>query len=284
MPTPSCVDTRSHLAIALAEPPGLGGPPDQRWAVQLEYDGSPFVGWQRQARGLSVQSVLEAAAARLAGGRPVASIAAGRTDAGVHASGQVAHLDLPEAVSARLTAGRLRDALNFHMKPNPVVVIRAARVDAAWSARFSAVQRSYRYRILNRAARPALAVDQVWHVRPTLDAAAMHAAAQHLVGRHDFTSFRAAACQANSPLRTLDRLDVTRDGEIVTIAAEARSFLHHQVRNMVGTLRLVGDGRWSDDAVARALQACDRACAGPTAPAGGLCLIAVGYPEDPFDA
>ena len=231
-----------------------------------------------------MQAVLEEAAARLAGGRAVASVAAGRTDAGVHASGQVAHLDLPEAVSARLDAGRLRDALNFHMKPHPVVVVQAIGVDAAWNARFSAVRRSYRYRILNRPARPALSATQVWHVKPALDARAMHEAAQHLVGRHDFTSFRAAACQANSPLRTLDRLDVSRDGEVVTIAAEARSFLHHQVRNMAGTLKLVGEGRWSGDAVARALLARDRASAGPTAPPGGLCLVAVGYPDDPFDA
>lgn len=283
MSMPSCADTGSSPAIRLAEPPEpAGDPPTRRWAVRLEYDGSRFVGWQRQADGLSVQSVLEAAAARLTDGRPVASVAAGRTDAGVHAAGQVANLDLPEAVSARLSAGRLRDALNFHMKPNPVVVTRAARVDAAWSARFSAIGRSYRYRILNRAARPALAAGQVWHVKPPLDAQIMHAAAQHLVGRHDFTSFRAAACQANSPWRTLDRLDVTRDGEIITIAAEARSFLHHQVRNMAGTLKLVGEGRWSATGVADALAARDRGRAGPTAPPGGLCLVAVLYPEDPF--
>ncbi len=288
----SCADAGSRPAIVLAEPSGPAGdppvrfegtPPSQRWAIRLEYDGTLFVGWQRQADGVSVQSVLEEAAARLTGGRPVAVVAAGRTDAGVHAAGQVANLDLPHGVSSHLSPARLRDALNFHLKPNPVVVIRAARVDAAWNARFSAIGRSYRYRILNRLARPALSVNQVWHVKPPLDARAMHAAAQHLVGRHDFTSFRATSCQARSPLRTLDRLDVSRDGEVVTIAAEARSFLHHQVRNMAGTLRLVGEGRWSADAVATALLARDRASAGPTAPPGGLCLVAVTYPEDPFE-
>ena len=291
MRRPSCADAGSRPATILAEPPAAAAdppvghredPPSQRWAIRLEYDGTPFVGWQRQASGVSVQSLLEEAAARLAGGRPVAVVAAGRTDAGVHAAGQVANLDLPHGLSQRLSPARLRDALNFHMKPNPVVVIRAARVDAAWSARFTATGRSYRYRILNRPARPGLSVDRVWHVKPPLDAEAMHAAAQHLVGRHDFTSFRAASCQARSPVRTLDRLDVSRDGEVITIAAEARSFLHHQVRNMAGTLRLVGEGRWDGDAVTTALLARDRASAGPTAPPGGLCLIAVTYPEDPF--
>ena len=256
----------------------------QRWAVRLEYDGAPFVGWQRQANGRSVQSVLERAASRLGGGDPVPCVVAGRTDAGVHAAGQVACLDLPQAISVRLSRAGLRDALNFHLKPDPVVVTEAARVGADWNARFSAIRRSYRYRILNRPARPALLAGQVWHVKPLLDAAAMHDAGQRLLGRHDFTSFRAASCQAASPWRTLDRLEVTRHGEIVSIDAEARSFLHHQVRNMAGTLRLVGDGRWSGDRVAEALAACDRRAAGPTAPPDGLCLLAVGYPEDPFAA
>ncbi len=253
-----------------------------RWAVRLEYDGTPFVGWQRQASGRSVQDVLEAAAARLAGGAPVACIVAGRTDAGVHAVGQVAHLDLPLALSDRLTGARLCDALNFHMKPEPVAVLRAARVDAAFSARFSAMRRRYQYRILNRPARPALEADRAWHVRHPLDEARMQAAASVLVGRHDFTSFRASSCQARSPVRTLDRLDVTRDGEIVTLRAEARSFLHHQIRNLAGTLKLVGDHRWSLDDVAAALAARDRSRAGPTAPPQGLCLLAVDYPTDPF--
>jgi tRNA pseudouridine38-40 synthase len=163
-----------------------------------------------------------------------------------------------------------------------VVVLRIAAVPEAWNARFSAISRAYRYRILNRRARPALLVDRVWHVHAPLDAAAMHAAAQTLLGRHDFSSFRAAACQANSPLRTLDRLDVRNDADIIEIIAEARSFLHHQVRNMVGTLKLVGEGSWPMERVAAALAAHNRSAAGPTAPPDGLCLTGVRYPIDPF--
>jgi len=248
------------------------------WALLLEYDGGPFIGWQRQASGLSVQSVLEAAAARLNGGQPIPSVVAGRTDAGVHAEAQVAQIGLPDTLSA----ATVRDALNYHMKPHPVVVLAAAPAPPGWSARFSAIRRSYRYRILDRRARPALLAGRVWHVRRRLNADAMHAAAQLLLGRHDFTSFRAAACQAASPLRTLDRLDVRRQDDIVEIVAEARSFLHHQVRNMVGSIALIGDGRWRAEDIARALAARDRAAAGPTAPAAGLCLIGVGYPADPF--
>ncbi len=251
-----------------------------RWALLLEYDGTTFVGWQRQATGISVQEVLETAAAKLTRGEPVASIVAGRTDAGVHAEGQVAQLDLPDALPAQ----KVRDALNFHMKPHPVVVLKAAAAPAGWNARFSAIGRAYRYRILNRRARPALLAGRVWHVAADLDAAAMHRAAQSLLGRHDFTSFRAAACQAKSPLRTLDRLDVRRDGELIEIVTEARSFLHHQVRNMVGTLKLVGDGSWPVERVASALAAHDRAAAGPTAPAEGLCLTGVRYGVDLYHA
>jgi tRNA pseudouridine38-40 synthase len=250
----------------------------RRWALWLEYDGVPFVGWQRQGNGLSVQEVLESAAARLNQGAPVASVVAGRTDAGVHAAAQVAQIDLPDTIAA----AQVRDALNYHMKPHPVVVLAAAPAPEGWNARFSAIGRAYRYRILNRRARPALLAGRVWHVHAALDAATMHCAAQSLLGRHDFTSFRAAACQANSPLRTLDRLDVRRKGEIVEIVAEARSFLHRQVRNMVGTLKLVGDGSWPVERVATALAARDRSVAGPTAPADGLCLTAVRYAVDPF--
>jgi tRNA pseudouridine38-40 synthase len=248
------------------------------WALTLEYDGAPFVGWQRQGDLLSVQSVLETAAARLNHGAPVASIVAGRTDAGVHAAGQVAQIELPDGYDPV----RVREALNFHMKPHPVVVLRAAPAPEGWNARFSAIRRRYRYRILNRRARPALGMGRVWHVAVPLDAAAMAAAAETLLGHHDFTSFRAAACQAKSPLRTLDRLDVARMDEEIVVTAEARSFLHHQVRNMVGTLRLVGDGSWPVERVARALAARERSAAGPTAPAEGLCLMAVGYAVDPF--
>lgn len=250
------------------------------WALKLEYDGAPFVGWQRQPNGLSVQEVLEGAAARLARGAPVSTIVAGRTDAGVHAEAQMVLLVLPTALSPV----RLREALNYHLKPHPVAVLQAACAPEGWNARFSAVGRAYRYRILNRRARPALDAGRVWHVPGPLDAAAMHEAAQSLLGRHDFTSFRAAACQANSPLRTLDRLDVSRHGDAIDVVAEARSFLHHQVRNMVGTLRLVGDGHWRPADVAAALAARDRSAAGPTAPPDGLFLTGVTYPVDPFSA
>lgn len=250
-----------------------------RWALRLEYDGTPFVGWQRQTSGISVQEVIEAAAANLTGGAPVAITTAGRTDSGVHAEGQIVHLDLPQRYDAR----RVRDALNYHMKPHPVAVLQAAIVSDGWNARFRAIHRAYRYLILNRRARPALLVNRVWHVAAPLDASAMHAAAQLLLGQHDFTSFRAASCQAKSPIRTLERLDVTQTGDLITIMVEARSFLHHQVRNFVGTLRLVGDGSWPEARVAAALSARDRSAAGPTAPAAGLCLTAVRYPVDPFD-
>ena len=249
-----------------------------RYALMLEYDGSAYVGWQRQDNGPSVQAILEDAAARLAGGAPVECIAAGRTDAGVHAEAQVAALEL----ARELLPATLREALNFHLKPHPVVVLRAALAPPGWHARFSAIGRGYRYRILNRRPRPALLAGRAWHVQAPLDAAAMQAAAQSLLGSHDFTSFRAAACQAKSPLRTLDRLEVSRVGEIVEIVAEARSFLHHQVRNIVGTLKLVGDGRWEVPRVAAVLAARDRRVAGPTAPAEGLCLTSVRYAVDPF--
>jgi tRNA pseudouridine38-40 synthase len=249
-----------------------------RFALEMEYDGSLFVGWQRQRVGVSVQAVLEQAASRLVGGAAVASVAAGRTDAGVHAAAMVVQIDLDRDIAP----DKLRDALNYHMQPHAVAVLRAATAATGWNARFSATGRTYRYRILNRDARPALERQLVWHVREALDADAMHRAAQALVGRHDFTSFRAASCQAKSPLRTLDALEVERHGAIVEITARARSFLHHQVRNMVGSLKLVGAGRWEVDRVAEALAACRRDAAGPTAPPQGLCLIGVSYPEAVF--
>ena len=249
----------------------------RRWALKLEYDGTPFVGWQRQASGESVQSVLEAAAGRL-DGRAVGCVAAGRTDAGVHASGQVVHLDL----AREMPAERLVAALNYHLKPHPVAVVAAVVVPDGWSARFSAVGRAYRYRILNRVARAALLRHRVWHVPGGLDLEAMQAGAGMLLGRHDFTSFRASACQASSPVRTLDRLDVVRCGDVVEVWAEARSFLHHQVRNMVGSLRMVGDGRWRPEEMGRVLAARDRRVAGVTAPAEGLCLVGVRYEGEVF--
>jgi tRNA pseudouridine38-40 synthase len=246
------------------------------WALLVEYDGAPFVGWQRQRNGFSVQQVIEDAAARLSG--EVSTIAAGRTDAGVHAAGQVVELHLDREISP----DRLREALNYHLKPHPVSVLQTARAPPGWTARFSASRRTYRYLILNRRARPALMAGQVWHVPHPLDAEAMHEAAQSLLGQHDFSSFRAASCQASGPLRTLDRLEVLRRRDVIEIWAEARSFLHHQVRNIAGSLRLVGDGTWPVTEIARVLAAKDRRVAGPTAPAEGLCLMRVGYPNDPF--
>jgi tRNA pseudouridine38-40 synthase len=246
-----------------------------RYVLRLEYDGAPFVGWQRQAEGLSIQEVIEAAAARLSGGAPVAAAAAGRTDAGVHATAQVVQIDLAREIDP----GTLRDALNFHMRAHPVSVLAAAVAPPGFHARFSATGRAYRYRILDRRAPPALDRGRVWHVPRPLDAAAMAAAARVLVGRHDFSSFRAASCQASGPVRTLDRLDVRRAGEEIVIEAEARSFLHHQVRNMAGTLKRVGEGRWTEADVARILAAADRRLAGQTAPPEGLTLTAVRYPE-----
>lgn len=243
------------------------------FALLLEYDGAPFVGWQRQGSGLSVQHVLEDAAARLNGGAPPLVSAAGRTDAGVHAEGQVAQVTLDGA----LPPERVREALNFHTRPHPVAVLGAAVMQGEWSARFSATGRAYRYRILNRRARPALDAGRVWHIQRRLDAAAMHAAAQGLLGRHDFSAFRAAACQAKTPLRTLDRLDVSRLGEEVVIVVEARSFLHHQVRNMVGTLVEVGLGKRPSSWPRGVLDGGDRTRAGQTAPAEGLTLTGVRY-------
>ena len=248
------------------------------WALLLEYDGRGFAGWQRQAGQPTLQQALEEAAAHLAGGAVVPSVVAGRTDAGVHAAGQVALLSLPD----RYRAGQVRDALNFHLRSQAFVVLRAAPAPPGWNPRFSAIARSYEYRILNRRSRPALALGQAWHVERPLDVGAMSEGALRLLGHHDFTSFRATSCQARSPMRTLDRLEVTRMGDQVLIAAGARSFLHHQVRNMVGTLKLVGEGRWPAARVADALAARDRRAAGPTAPPEGLTLMQVGYGVDPF--
>ncbi|MBV1799047.1 tRNA pseudouridine(38-40) synthase TruA [Siccirubricoccus sp. G192] len=247
------------------------------YALMLEFDGAPFVGWQRQAEGLSVQQVLEEAAARLNGGIPPTAIASGRTDSGVHAEALVVQME----IARELPPERLREALNFHTRPHPLSVRRAALAPEGWNARFSATRRGYRYRILNRRPRPALDLGRVWHIQHRLDAVAMHAAAQGLLGRHDFSAFRAAACQAASPLRTLDRLEVSRLGEEVVILAEARSFLHHQVRNLVGTLVQVGDGRRGVEWPRRVLQGRDRGQAGQTAPPEGLTFLFARYPQEP---
>jgi tRNA pseudouridine38-40 synthase len=250
----------------------------RRVALKLEYDGGHFFGWQRQAVGVSVQSVLEAAARMLNNGAPVGCTAAGRTDSGVHATGQVVHLDLARA----LPLPAIRNALNFHMRPHPVAVLAAADVPDTWNARFSATGRAYRYLINTRKARLVLDRGRAWHVDHPLDIDAMREAAAILVGRHDFTSFRASSCQAKSPVRTLDRLDIETAGDEIAIFAEARSFLHHQVRNMVGTLKLVGEAKWTPARVAEALEARDRSAAGPTCPPEGLYLTGVRYEPDPF--
>jgi len=243
-----------------------------RWKLTIEYDGTPFVGWQRQANGLSVQEVMERAVAGFTGETPTVH-GSGRTDAGVHALGQVAHVDLAKAT----TADTVRLALNDHLKAWPVSVLRAEAAPDDFHARFSAIGRRYLYRILNRPSPATLDKGRVWWLPVALDAEAMHAAAQALTGQHDFSSFRAAECQAASPVKTLDRLDVARLGEEVQITAAARSFLHHQVRNMVGSLALVGRGKWRARDLEAALLAKDRRAGGPTAPAPGLYLAEVRY-------
>ena len=241
--------------------------------ITIEYDGGPFVGWQRQDNGRSVQQGLEDAAHELTGGDcPVQG--AGRTDSGVHATGQVAHLDVPD----KFDAPRVMAALNALTAAYPVTIRAAREVPDDAHARFSAIGRRYLYRILPRRAPPALDRGRVWHHRAGLDVAAIREAATHLVGRHDFTSFRASQCQADSPQRTLDELRAVSVGEEVHIHAAARSFLHHQVRNIVGTLALVGTGKWTARDVAVALAARDRSAAGPTAPPEGLYLTEVTYP------
>ncbi|APT56906.1 tRNA pseudouridine(38,39,40) synthase TruA [Roseomonas gilardii] len=247
------------------------------YALRVEYDGTPFAGWQRQDGLPSVQQVVEEAALSLNGGEPVTAQCAGRTDSGVHAEGQVVSLHL----AADLAPERVREAINFHSRPHPVAVIAAARVEEGWNARFSARHRGYRYRILNRPARPALDENRVWHVPRRLDAEAMHAAAQGLLGRHDFSAFRASSCQAKDAIRTLDRLDVTRQGEEILVVAEARSFLHHQIRNLVGTLYEVGMGRRPVGWPRALLEGRDRRKAGQTAPPTGLCFTFVRYDPEP---
>jgi len=243
-----------------------------RYRLVLEYDGAPFVGWQRQDNGPSVQGALEEAIFKLCG-ETVTVSGAGRTDAGVHAYGQVAHFDLVKDFAP----DKIRDALNHFVRPLPVTVLEAAIADPEFHARFSAIGRRYLYRILTRRSPPALDRGRVWHVVHDLDAKAMDVAAQSLVGQHDFTTFRAAECQAKSPVKTLDRLDVCRLGEEIHVEAQARSFLHNQVRSMVGTLKLVGEGKWGPAMVGKALAAKDRSRCGTVAPPDGLYLVRVDY-------
>lgn len=243
-----------------------------RYRITLEYDGTPFVGWQVQADGASVQGELIQAVARFSGEK-VRVRGAGRTDAGVHALGQVAHFDLKRAWEPFT----VREALNFYLKPRPIVALDCAVAGEDFDARLSATARHYLYRILSRPARPALDRNRVWWLRTTLDVDVMRNAAQILVGRLDFTTFRAAGCQSKSPVRTLDRLEVTAGGNEIRIAASARSFLHNQVRSMVGSLKLVGEGRWHAGDLERALEARDRKACGAVAPAAGLYLMKVDY-------
>ncbi len=243
-----------------------------RYKLTIEYDGTQFAGWQMQAALPTVQGVLMDAVEKLAGER--AHVAgAGRTDAGVHATGQVAHVDL----TRDWRSDTIRDGLTAQLRPHPVAVLAAEKVAQDFDARFSALRRHYLYRIVNRRPDLALERDRAWRIPQRLDAEAMHVAAQRLLGQHDFSAFRAAECQAASPLKTLDRLDVRREGEDIRVTTSARSFLHHQVRSMVGSLMRVGEGRWSADDLADVLASRDRARCGPMAPACGLYLAQVDY-------
>ncbi len=246
-----------------------------RYKITIEYDGGPFVGWQMQEDLPSVQGVLTDALEALSGERCTV-MGAGRTDSGVHALGQVAHFDLIK----EFDTDKLRDGLNFHMRPTPVAVLKAEQAAPEFHARFDATQREYLYRIVNRRAPLALERGKAWAVPQTLDAEAMHAAAQLLVGQHDFTTFRAVRCQARSPEKSLDMLSVSRLGHDIEITAKARSFLHHQIRSITGTLHKVGTGSWSARDVKSALEARDRTRCGPVAPPEGLYLVRVRYGED----
>lgn len=246
-----------------------------RFALTLEFDGGPFMGLQRQAHGPSVQQAVEEAAHAVTG-ETVTMHAAGRTDAGVHALAMRVHIDIDKAIAPF----RLMEALNARLRPAPVAVLACEEMPGDWHARFSCTGRSYLYRIVNRRAPLALERGKAWHVHRPLDAEAMHRAARALIGRHDFTTFRSVHCQAASPVKTLDRLAVRREGEAVLIEAAARSFLHHQVRSMVGCLALVGLGRWREEQVGEALAARDRAMLGLNAPAQGLYFVAARYDSD----
>lgn len=243
-----------------------------RYRITIEYDGTPFIGWQRQAVGMSIQGSLETAIRNFSG-EAVGVRGAGRTDAGVHALGQVAHFDLTKTWEP----GRIRDAMNFHLRPNPIGILSSVQVDDTFDARFSAVKRHYEYRILTRRSPPILQRNRVWWTMRDLDAATMHDAAQVLIGKHDFTTFRAAQCQAQSPVKTLDVFDISRQGEEIVCRVSARSFLHHQVRSMVGSLKLVGEGKWTRADLAAALEAANREACGTVAPAAGLYLVSVDY-------
>jgi tRNA pseudouridine38-40 synthase len=245
-----------------------------RFRLTVEYDGRPFMGWQRQAHGPSVQQAIEEAVEAITGEAAIVH-GAGRTDAGVHAHAMAAHVDIAKAI----TPFRLSQGLNARLRPLPVAILHAEPVPEDWHARFSCTERRYVYRIVNRRAPLALEAGRAWQVPVPLDAGAMREAAQALVGRHDFTTFRSAHCQSESPVKTLDRLDVRRVGEAIEIEADARSFLHHQVRSMVGCLQLVGRGKWSATDLEIALEAKDRSALGLNAPPDGLYFAAAIYPD-----
>ncbi len=250
-----------------------------RWYLKIEYDGRNYVGWQRQENGPSIQQSLERAIENFSNERIIVQ-GAGRTDAGVHALGQVAHFDLKKDFSA----DTVRDAINAHLRPQLISILVAQKVSDKFHARFSAIERSYLYRILNRRSPPTLESGSVWHVKRPLNAGAMHEAAQILVGEHDFTTFRATMCQAKTPVKTINSLSVFTDKDQIIFKVSAPSFLHHQIRNFVGSLRLVGEGKWQLTDLKRALAARDRTEGGETAPAGGLFLTDVTYPPDAIGA
>jgi len=245
-----------------------------RWRLTIEFDGRPFMGWQRQDHGLSVQQSLEEAIHRMTGER-AAVHAAGRTDAGVHALAMAAHCEIQKSV----TEHRLREGLNALVRPHPISITDVEQVADDWHARFSCIGRKYLYRILNRRAPPALERGRVWHIAVPLDVEAMAEGAAHLVGHHDFTTFRSVHCQSESPVKTLDRLELTRVGEEIRIEADARSFLHHQVRSMVGCLALVGRGNWAPNDIKKALESRNRAELGLNAPPDGLYFVEAVYPR-----
>lgn len=246
----------------------------QRWKITIEYDGGGFVGWQRQDIPNSVQQVLEEAITKLSG-ETRRLHGAGRTDSGVHATAQVAHFDMEKDYAPHA----VRNALNVHSRPHPLSVIKAEKVSDEFHARFSALGRSYRYVICNRWAPPSIGRDYMWHVGRELDIPLMEQAAQYLLGTHDYSSFRASACQAKHAIRSIDKIEFLRDGDKLYIDFEARSFLHHQVRNMVGTLKKIGEGSWAPESMKEILEAKQRAAAGPTAPSEGLFFTGVLYPD-----
>lgn len=243
-----------------------------RFRITVEYDGVPYIGWQRQDNGPSIQAGLEAAVLQLTG-EPAVVYGAGRTDGGVHAKAQIAHFDL----SKDWRLDKIRDGINFYLRPNPIIVLEAEQAEPEFHSRFDAIYRHYVYQIVNRHSPLTFGRELAWHVKRPLDVEAMNEGAQHLIGKHDFTTFRSTHCQSKSPLKTMGDLSVTRDGDMIEIFASARSFLHNQVRSIAGSLKLVGEGKWKPEQMAHALAAVDRAACGPVAPAHGLYLLKVDY-------